>query len=74
MNISKIRIHRDCVYDRFDAYHKAIKILDFYNQKNKKLIKLKSNWHDYSFKFDNEPIKYYKLSPNKYITIYYSKI
>ena len=74
MNISKIRIHRDCVYDRFDAYHRVIKILDFYKQHDKKLIKLKNNWHDYSFKFDNEPIKYYRQSPNKYITIYYSKI
>jgi hypothetical protein len=74
MNISKIRIHRDCVYDRFHAYHKAIKILHLYNQKDKRLILLKSNWHDYSFKFDNEVIRYYKQSPNKYITIYYSKI
>jgi hypothetical protein len=74
MNISKIRIHRDCVRDRFEAYHKAIKILHLYNQKDKTLIKLENNWHDYVFQFDNEPIRYYKQSPNKYITIYYSKI
>jgi len=75
MNISKIRIHRDCVRDRFEAYHKAIKILHLYNQKDKKLILLENNWHDYVFQFDHEPIRYYKQSPNKkYITIYYSKI